>query len=299
MEKLETPQLVPIEPVLRGKKNIFIVSGICFPLWLISSFIPARYNYSFFFSAHHLNMFFYMGTFLPLMYFFRWPNWKKLEQRRQLAAQDAAKQVKIPGSGYAAGIEPLHFVVSLRRSRKTLLISVIIIPVMVLLLGYLCYTNWLVGIDQMQVSHNGNWLIISIALDVFMLTWMLVTSMFGIRFSGQQKLIATESGVFYHNGLKLSFIAWDEVKLFAIVGLVIRGNGGLYELSSNQEIIRWAVIPGEVIDMNMGPAWLGAGAKWGMRADTPAEYRKCIEMLTAIIQQRTGLALYDLRVDSR
>lgn len=106
-----------------------------------------------------------------------------------------------------------------------------------------------------------------------------------------QRLLADESGLYCYLGPRATYIPWHEARLFSVIaeeyGILV------YELASEISFIRWSYT---LMKNDFPYATFGSAPLKIVQADTSkGEYRQRIRLLTALVAERTGLPLVDLR----
>jgi len=225
--------------------------------------------------------------------------WKQLKQDRQQAFKDYVNGDKTwktyPLPEYS---DPLSTTVSvqMRRNWRTTWIAGAIYSIPISLLLFICTLYWQSGM-QYIVEMSG-WVFLCTLL--WLLLWLSFTCIFCLPvlavflFAPHQKLIATRSGLFCYRYLRLSYIPWEEARLFAVIHKA--GGSQVYELSSSTQVIRWSSKP-ESQSMGTFPVGTTGIAPLGLiqAEKSSEEYQWQILQLILMVADGTGLPLYDLR----
>jgi hypothetical protein len=283
--KQDAPNWVKADPTWKtSKKNmrymtifaLFWIGGACFTL-----LENARNGERILLSSIYL----LLGIwYLLLPFIFRKRGeqaWKYYEQRRQLAAQGNREQVTL------ATEQPIPDALALPlsavlRSKNRIYIIVLVFAV-VFLLAVLISLSIEITLLFLSIIHIDIMLIvIDIAILLILLLFTILGAVFGNRQSVQQ-LEFTEAGLLKRTGKKVTFVPWDEARLFTIASTSpnvkkVNGPPTHYELSSSNEVLRWFA------------------SEHAGEAPTPSDrYYQQMQALLSVIAARTGLPLYDLR----
>jgi hypothetical protein len=170
----------------------------------------------------------------------------------------------------------------LRYSKEFLLFSagVAVLAALLLAVAYTWFTNG----PLLFTSHRLLFFLVSfLILVVFILVPFIAISLTPIW---RQQIEVTESGLTARYAGRVSRIAWDEARLFAIYGTFGAQKSGAaitYELSSAGAIVRWTWVKGKSYVMGLEPT---------VPFD---EHYLQMQALQVLVAAKTGLALYDLR----
>lgn len=208
--------------------------------------------------------------------------WKKVEQRRFAAVQGdralpAAEQPMLK-------TEPVWQpgTLRLRFSKKSWPVIASLLSLAALLLaGLISFEASLLFTFSIVTPH---FFLVCFCISVIAL---LVLLFMLLPYSvNRQNIKPTEYGLTTRYGGKTTTVAWSEARLFAFYGTFgVRKSGASipYELSSANAIVRWTWVQGRTRFISLEPV------------DPQDEYNHQMQGLLALVQQRTGLKLYDLR----
>lgn len=232
-------------------------------------------------------------------WFFLWPfggKWKYLERDRQQAVANHVNGETAMTFSLPQTLAPLPTTLSVQMRRNwkaTWIAGAFYAP----LIGAVLWTfisTWQVNMQYLaQQGEISTWTLLGSLSFTLVCLWYTVPALSAFLFAPRQRVIATQDGLIGYRGLRLSYIPWQDARLFAAIaeehGMLV------YELASRTSIIRWSskpawsygdTYPGNVI----GIAPLGL-----MQAEhSEEEYCYQIQQLTAMVAARTGLPLYDL-----
>jgi amino acid transporter len=287
------PRLVKLDPTGKTPKIILIFITILGLFWLglaIFNFVENVRRDTSFLPAFWLSLLIgvcYLA--IPFLFRKRAQAWKRHEQCRQLAAQGNREQVTLAIAQPVPDAFGLPFSTILNAKNRLstyllifgllfVLIAFLILMVEIMLAAILSHTS------TIYVSRA------TVIINAIILLTLLLLSGIGAVFARRQivqQLEFTEVGLRKHAGKKVTFVPWDEARLFAIISATpaVKKTSGYpttYELSSAKEVLRWST--SEIM-----PSFVGQTA---VASD---EYRRQMQALLSVIAARTGLPLYDLR----
>ncbi|MGB8344073.1 MAG: hypothetical protein WCD86_04270 [Ktedonobacteraceae bacterium] len=135
-------------------------------------------------------------------------------------------------------------------------------------------------------------------LNVAVVFYALGSAVVTLVFTPRQQVTATRDGLFCRLGYHFSFIPWQQARLFAVIGeKETKKHGGVffYELASEQTIIRWSSRPTPTGPWHMPSTAVGVTGLLVQADCSGQEYEQRVQTLLAIVADRTGLPLCDLR----
>ena len=208
------------------------------------------------------------------------PFWRRLERRRQRAAQRdqtllAREQPRADEQALS-----LPFTIGTRISRKYLFAIMGFLGLLAVLAIVLYFSG---NSAQSSFGHFLYSLLPIMAIAIVVISVLYPVLLF---WRGRQEIEVTESGLVTRFGGRVSKMDWNEAHLFAVYGVLGVRNRGLastYELSSANEIVRWVWVRRENYNLHLAPAVSGD------------EYNRQMEGLVSLVAAKTGLPLYDLR----
>ncbi len=206
--------------------------------------------------------------------------WKRIEQRRFAIIQGDQTLLAAEQPRLNVALMRLPLTIKLRYTKEFLLLLTGIIVLMAL-----CVAG--------TFSLSGPWFFTSNALLFFLMMFFLCTTLlavllFVILFSraARQQIEVTESGITTHYGGKAATVRWEEARLLTMYnafGAQKSGAAITYELSSARDIARWTWVQRKTYFIGREPM---------VPLD---EHNRLMQELLALVQVKTGLALYDLR----
>lgn len=216
--------------------------------------------------------------------------WKRLEQKRQMAARGEQNLLATEQPDPRAGALQLPVTIEQRPNWLVLLlIPGILLVLMVTFLIILLTFPPLIYIPTPTHRHAPQVAVSLIVIATLVVTLLLCGLIFAIMYSKvRQQITVTEHGLLKLGFRKVQTITWNEARLFAmgsIFGAKKYPYPLLYELSSANELIRWT--------------WMRPGTRrvWFFAKPTVSqeEYNRQMQALLSVIAGKTGLPLYDLR----
>lgn len=215
--------------------------------------------------------------------------WKGYEQRRQLAAQGNNEQIPLAREQpvpNAFALPPSTVLRAKNRVSTNLFLFGLLFLIIALLIigGEFAFTATQPHTSPIHVSTA------TFLVNAIILLLLLLLSGMGAVFTSRQttqQLEFTEMGLLKRTGKKVTFIPWNEARLFAIIPAspAVRKTSGsptTYELSSANEVLRWSVSERMALFIGQAPV-------------ASDEYRRQMQALLSVIAARTDLPLYDLR----
>lgn len=196
---------------------------------------------------------------------------RRAEKRRRAAASGAQNYPLASPQPYPdPEALPLPFVILLRPSRLTFLLTPIITWIVAVCGLYIWFWSY-VWPNEGPVIHT---LALTLALTLAISTGFLLSMYCWIE--------ADESGLTVRNLFWSKSILWQEARLFAVdAALTTKKTPNRYELSSATTILRWP--------------WKRKASRFTRLSCPFAEYEWQMRALHCVIAARTGLPLYDLR----
>lgn len=215
--------------------------------------------------------------------------WKRLEQRRQAAAQ--GEQSLLAAEQPVPNANALQLPLTI--GQRPNWFSVLFLPAIMIITMLIIVVAFLVFLPQLSaVPHHRP--IPPVVMYIVLATPIIVTLVlcgvfFGrIYYKARQQLTVTETGLIKPGFRKVQSISWKEARLFAINGIYGAKkyqHPSVYELSSANEVIRWT--------------WMrpnSARVLFFAKPTVPKEeYDRQMQALLSLIAGRTRLPLYDLR----
>ncbi len=213
--------------------------------------------------------------------------WKRLEQRRQAAA--LGEQTLLAAEQPAPDVNALTLPTTIEhRPNWAVLLALPGILMVLTIIFVLVIINLL---PQMLPPHRpvpsfAPFIIVVVTIFVMLLIsgLLLVVMYYRVR----QQITVTQDGILMFGFRKIHALRWDEVRLFAIIGLYGAKKYTqpfFFELSNANEVIRWNWI-------RKNTRKLIFFAKPTIPQD---DYDRQMQALNSLIAAKTGLPLYDLR----
>jgi len=305
----QTDTILAPDP-LRKNAHIFwtcisVIIVVCLAAFIISLFIPQSFRDEISWSQTSDTLMYLKSVvaFLPIILAVPFisntidsKKWKLLEQDRQ----DTVKG-HFNSKGLAKYALPEIFVtlpatisIQVRRNWRSTWIYGSFYG---LLLGILFLTqalDWQANIQYLiRQGEISGWAFLGSIPDVLMafLPTIFISAIFIL--APRQRLIATQDGLICYRYWRFSYIPWHEARLFAAVGEY--NQTIVYELASSTQVIRWASRPTALSKNNLPEATMGLAPLGLIKAENPEEYQWQVRQLTAMVADRIGLPLYDLR----
>lgn len=294
-------RVVPLEPSLRSRRVTLLIG-----LFLLVIIIAETFSfwespfYATLWDSSYLSFSLYYIVY-GLVYVLSASPWRALNKRRQQASRYNLA-TGLPGHAMQAYLSdlPTRFMIRLQRRWPATGIMGILCGLFLICMGKTLYTYWQASIQA--VVHQGMPVILAFLQNGFnvaillMLVWGTINY---LVYTPRQKLIATPGGLLYQRGYRTNYIAWQEARLFAVIGRQYskkRGRILYYELASADTVIRWPSRPrgrGEPwIDMPSAVSLLG-GILAGPTSSAET-FQQEVQLLNIIVNARSGLPLYDL-----
>jgi hypothetical protein len=214
--------------------------------------------------------------------------WKRLEQRRQAAAQGEQSLLAAEQPVPNASALQLPLTIEQRPNWFGLLFmpAIMIITMLIIFVPILIFLPHLIVLPHHRPIPP---IVMYIALAVpIVFILVLCGVLFGrFYYKARQQLTVTETGLIKPGFRKVQSISWREARLFAINGIYGAKKyqyPAVYELSSANEVIRWE--------------WIRSTRRiifFARPAVPQEEYDRQMQALLSLIAARTGLPLYDLR----
>ena len=200
--------------------------------------------------------------------------YKKIEQKRQAAAQGEQQLL--------ADQQPVS-------QEFSLPITIKYQPA-----GSIMWVLWAGGIMLVLLIIESIWFGFSLSFTIAMIIaivaccWVYVVT----RRRGHRELTADETGLTLKmvQSEKMQYIPWSEARLFAIETILQEAKQKvqtprLFELASEREVIRWPGSGKEAMSAEQGIKPVLTGDQYGQQ----------VMEINALVANKTGLALYDLR----
>lgn len=229
------------------------------------------------------------------------PPWKarQLDRNRRQALEDE-RTGKTPATfalpTWAAPLPPALTIHLWRNWRAT----AIAVAVYALLIGVIFWTILpasLANLPSLILQGKASvWIVLRMLFALLIALLLGLPALQGLILAPRQELRATEKGLLCRKGLRLSFIPWSQARLF---GVIARKQGVLaYELASETSLIRWTDRVVGVYGSAFPPGMVGlVPLRLARPALSQEEYHEQIDQLVVLVAERTGLPLYDLRLE--
>jgi hypothetical protein len=207
--------------------------------------------------------------------------WERIEQRRFALMQWQRTALAFWQLGSNVTSMRLPLTMKLRYTKKYLLLLIVV---------YLLMATFVSGAQNLK---GDSWPFTFAALPHLLVSFFLAMVFlcalgFVTVFSraGRQQVEVTETGITTWYARKVATVEWEEARLFAMYntfGAQKSGAAITYELSSARDIVRWTWVRRKTFFVSQEPT---------LPLD---EYNRQMQELRALVEARTGLALYDLR----
>ncbi len=205
--------------------------------------------------------------------------WRKQDQRRQQAVQGDQNLIAEQQPISDATMLALPITITHRTAKGW---TVVLVIATLLFLAFVVFAIVTLLQDPHFIDDTITSLILVLVLAVFSLF------IIGPIVQGYQTLIVDEHGISVRVGFgRIHHMKWDEAKLFAISAVYKQGwetrqLPTYYELSTQQEVVRWR--------------WIRSWSFITVKPMLPiAEYDRQMQALLSLIAAKTGLMLYDVR----
>jgi len=208
--------------------------------------------------------------------------WKRIEQQRFEIVQGDRTLLVAEQSMLNVASMQLPLTIKWRYTKESLLLTMGLILLMALFFA-----------GASSLYGPGPWFFISNALLSFLANFFLCAGVFflaiilpGILGLGNQWVKVTESGITVRYGGKTGTVMWEEARLLTMYDMYRAQKSGAaitYELSSATDIVRWT--------------WVRRKSYFvGLQPTVPLdEHNRQMQELLALVEAKTGLALYYLR----
>lgn len=222
------------------------------------------------------------GTMFLLTFIMNRGRWKKLEKKRQKAAENnftdnqLVKIIPVPDTPALPSNPVLHM------QRRWLITYIVGFfgSIFLIGLGIVMYAaSQSVIQDLIHHGQSPYWALCNILFDASTLGLSTVLFICWLVYTPRQQITALQHGLAYCCGSHAGSIFWHEAKLFAVIGST--GETLTFELSSHSAVIHWSTKP-----VSFGLAHANI---------TEEKYQQQVQALNALIAAKTGLPLYDLR----
>lgn len=289
-------RLAPTEATLQSLRD-GLYSMIFLPIWIITLFVPREYQFGMLIGNHLTIPMIAIVLSPALQYFIRGEQWKDLDTRRQQAASSTEQYVYVqPAVSYDASIyTSIHMPLQDNKRNKNILRAFLFL-VTIFYIGLL-YFSWSQQWPEIiQLPSFSGWLLVDMLTDMLIFAPLvyLVPFIFNAPNQNIQQIIITSSGLIAQYNSSVSFIQWQEARLFAIVGIKQEGKRPppvTYELASATQSIRWT--PEQLRNgYNQPYAVIGL---WDKPSEANGETREQLAKLSEIVAAHTSLPLQDLR----
>ena len=297
----QAPTLVKVDPTLARLRLLRVLLGVVMLLWIASLITDAGAFGSIagrpvlpdvlLLDLSSLGVAFAVFIFAGLLLT---SFWKRLERRRQAAARGDTSLLAAEQPVPDVHAFPLPLTIGQRPNWSTFLlllgpvVALTVIAAIVLLL-YLPLV--LPPVPGGSASQS----LLFIVIGIFVL-WMLLSCglLFGLLSARvREQITVTEHGLIKVGLLgKAQSVSWQEARLFAINGIFGAKKypyPAIYEVSSAQDIVRWAWIRRNNVRVLF----------FARPTVALEEYERQMQALLSFIAARTGLPLYDLREGTR
>lgn len=231
-------------------------------------------------------------------YVFPWPfrgKWQNLERDRQQAVANRLSGKTTMTFPLPEVFTPLPATISVqmrRNWRATWIAGALYAPLIGIVL-WAFVSGWQINMQYLaQQGELSAWTLLG-SIPYTLVCFLCIVPTFSAFFlAPHQRLIATQDGLIGCRGLRLSYIPWQEARLFAMIAM--QGTF-VYELASSTSIIRWSSKPAWSYGDTYPSAVIGIAPLGLVQSEhSTEEYHHQIQQLTAMVAARTGLPLYDL-----
>lgn len=196
---------------------------------------------------------------------------------------------------------PASLTIARERSWPATLASAIIGSAIAGIAGKIVYDNWMQTLPLVQQGMPLFWIIVNTCVNAAFFLSIVIILLYSLISSPRQQLTATHEGLYCRLGRRTGFIPWQQANLFAVIDQIEkRGQQPalIYELASKDTIIRWPSTNTPVyVDWRKGLV-MHVFLSGSLIRRSPAvafEFEQQIQMLNIIVNERSGLPLYDLR----
>lgn len=304
----QVAQVIPVEPSLKLRRYLLLFSVMMLVIFVITLFLNFLLSQSLD-SASSLYSEFWRNSFLspytwyifyPLIYLFQASRWKMLDKRRQQAAHYNLTVGSLAHMAFQPDLSdlPARLTIRLRRNWLTTFIVGLSGSLFLALFAALFYSYWQDAIQG--VIHQGEPLVLAFlqsSLNALIFLVWCAGFVAVLLFAPRQQLIATQDGLICRRGYHVSYIPWQQARLFAIIGEAETKKGEsvfFYEVSSKDAVIRWASQPNRRGSWSIPSAVVMLNTL-AQPAFSLEDHQQKIQTLNAVVVERTKLPLCDLR----
>jgi len=226
--------------------------------------------------------------------------WKRFEQRRIRASHGDQSLLAGEQPALDEAALPLPLTIQSRTSSpenffRPLIGVVVITMITVGVIGFLASSTSIFSPSNVLAFVLGGLAILGLILVMIVVMVFLAL----VLSRTDQRIELTEQRMTVRQGGRAHSVAWDEARLFAIEGTYGVNHAlspSIYQLASANDILKWTYQK----RLTLERSGLLYRPILAVKSTTSySEYERQIQALPALVAEKTGLALYDLRDDGQ